>query len=100
MVSVPPLALNDDNVSITKCDADAIEANAVVNIKIKSKKLRLSNDKSAQLHMSKNNLHKFDTNLKVHQYPMKRVHDDAYLWDILSTDGTINKLIKSRRQKG
>ena len=92
MVSVPPLAINDDNVYITKCDADAIEANAVVNMKIKSKKLRLSKDNSAQLHVSKNNLHKFDTNQKV--------HDDAYLGDILSADGTIDKHIKSRRQRG
>ena len=100
MVSVPPLALIDDIVSITKCDADAIEANAVVNMKIESKKLRLSKDKCAQLHVGKNNLDKCDTNLKVHADPMKRVHDGAYLGDIISDDGTIDKLIESRRQKG
>ena len=100
MVSVPPLALIDDIVSITKCDADAIEANAVVNMKIESKKLRLSKDKCAQLHVGKNNLDKCDTNLKVHEDPMKRVHDGAYLGDIISDDGTIDKLIESRRQKG
>ena len=69
-------------------------------MKIESKKLRLSKDKCAQLHVGKNNLDKCDTNLKVHADPMKRVHDGAYLGDIISDDGTIDKLIESRRQKG
>ena len=100
MVSVPPLALIDDIVCVSRCDADAKEANAVVNMKIESKKLRLSKDKCAQLHVSKNNLDRCDTNLKVHEDQMKKVHDGAYLGDIISADGTIDKLIESRRQKG
>ena len=100
MVSVPPLALIDDIVCVSRCDADAIEANAVVNMKIESKKFILSNDKCAQLHVSKNNLDRCDTNLKVHEDQMKKVHDGAYLGDIISADGTIDKLIESRRQKG
>ena len=47
IVSIPPLALIDDVVSVNKCSADAIEANAIVNMKIESKKLRLSEDKCA-----------------------------------------------------
>ena len=45
IVSVPPLALIDDLVCINKCNMDAIEANAMVNMKIESKKLRLSQKK-------------------------------------------------------
>jgi hypothetical protein len=100
IISVPPLALIDDIVCVNNCDADAIEANAIVNMKIESKKLRLSKDKCAQLHVSKNNHTKCDTVLKVHDDEMKKVHDGSYLGDILSADGTIDKLIENRRQKG
>ena len=68
-------------------------------MKIESKKLRLSKDKCAQLHVSKNNLERCDTNLKVHENQMKRVHDGAYLGDILSSDGTIDKLRAGDRRE-
>ena len=51
MISIPPLALIDDIISIKNCGADSIEAYAVVNMKIESKKLRLSKDKCAQMHV-------------------------------------------------
>ena len=84
-ISVPPLALIDDIITINKCDSDAIEANAVVNMKIESKKLRLSQEKCAQIHVSKNS-DKCETHLKVHQDAMKKVQEGSYLGDI-SLDG-------------
>jgi hypothetical protein len=79
------LALIDDIITINKCDSDAIEANAVVNMKIESKKLRLCQEKCAQIHVSKNS-DKCETNLKVHQDAMKKVQEGSYLGDI-SLDG-------------
>ena len=99
IVSVPPLALIDDIVCINKCNADAIEANAIVNMKIESKKLRLSQKKCAQIHVGKNNLD-CDTFLKVHEDEMKKAQEGAYLGDILSYDGKPDKTIENRRQKG
>jgi hypothetical protein len=49
---------------------------------------------------SKNNLTKYDTILKVHQDVLKKVQDGAYIGDVLSSDGTIDKNIETRRQKG
>ena len=100
MISIPPLALIDDIISITNCGADSIEANAVVNMKIESKKLRLSKDKCAQIHVSKSNLAKCYSDMKVHGESMKKVDDETYLGDIINHDGTIDKNIENRRQKG
>ena len=69
-------------------------------MKIESKKLRLSQEKCAQIHVSKNSDGKCDTNLKVHQDAMKKVQEGSYLGDILSADGSIDKHIETRRQRG
>ena len=69
-------------------------------MKIESKKLRLSKDKCAQIHVSKNKLAKCYSDLKVHGESMKKVNDGTYLGDIISQDGTIDKNIENRRQKG
>ena len=42
VLSILPLALIDDCLGISKCGADAVEMNAILNTKIISKKLRLS----------------------------------------------------------
>ena len=69
-------------------------------MKVESKKLRLSKDKCAQLHVSKNKTDKCNTFLKVHDEEMKKVEEGSYLGDILSADGSMDKLIENRRQKG
>ena len=65
------------------------------------KKLRLSQDKCSQIHIGKE---KEDlsckTNLKVHQNLMKKASSGPYLGDVLSSEGTIDLTIESRRQKG
>ena len=45
VLSIIPLALIDDCLGISKCGADAVELNAILNTKIHSKKLRLSAEK-------------------------------------------------------
>ena len=100
MISVPPLALIDDVLCVSKCDVDSIEVNAIVNSKVESKKLRLSKEKCAQLHVSKNGKDKCETYLKVHDEQMKKVENGTYLGDILSADGSLDKNVENRRQKG
>ena len=100
IISVPPLALIDDIISVTKCNVDAIESNTVVNMKIESKKLRLSKEKCVQIHVSKDNHKVCDSTLKVHDDKMKKAKEGSYLGDILTDDGTLDKTIESRRQKG
>ena len=99
MVSVPPLAMIDDIFTVTKCSADAIEANAVINMKVESKRLRLSKDKCKHMHVSKG-VNNCQSDLKVHSEDMIKVTEGSYLGDIISADGTIDKMIENRRQKG
>ena len=99
MVSVPPLAMIDDIFTVTKCSADAIEANAVINMKVESKRLKLSKDKCKDMHVTKG-VNNCQSDLKVHSEDMIKVTEGSYLGDIISADGTIDKMIENRRQKG
>jgi hypothetical protein len=52
-VNVPPLALIDDVVAVTKSGVHTVQMNAKINMKMESKKLRLSTDKCNHLHIAK-----------------------------------------------
>ena len=45
VLNLTPLALIDDCLGFSRCNADAVELNAIINSKISSKKLRLSDAK-------------------------------------------------------
>ena len=94
-----PLDLIDDCLGISRCGADAIEMNAILNTKIISKKLRLSAAKCNHLHFSKKSSSCY-SNLKVDNLEMKKSEECSYLGDILSSNGSIDATIESRRQKG
>ena len=97
-VSVPPLALIDDVVAVTKSGIDTIEMNAKINMK-ESKKLRLSADKCKHIHIARNKSESF-IDLKVHEEKMKKSESCSYLGDVLSSDGSLDLTIEERRQKG
>ena len=99
VLSILPLALIDDCLGISKCGADAVEMNAILNTKIISKKLRLSAKKCHHLHFSKNKTNCY-SNLKADDIEMKKSTECSYLGDILCSDGSIDATIESRRQKG
>ena len=44
----------DDILGVTKCNEEAVELNAIINVKVESKKLRLSEDKCYRIHIGKN----------------------------------------------
>ena len=96
---LPPLALIDDCLGFSKCSADSVELNAIINTKITSKKLRLSADKCNHLHISKKPTQCYN-NLKAGKMTMKKATECSYLGDILSTTGSLDSTIEQRRQKG
>ena len=102
VISVPPLAMIDDILGITNCNEEAIELNSIVNVKIETKKLRLSEDKCYKIHISKNPKkdRKCEIDLKVHDATMKSASEAKYLGDILNEEGKIDSTIEDRNQKG
>ena len=99
VLSLTPLALIDDCLGFSRCGADAVELNAIINTKIHSKKLRLSETKCHHLHVDKSSTLCY-TDLKADESTMKKSTECSYLGDILSTSGSMNATIESRRQKG
>ena len=53
VVDVPALSMIDDIVGVTSCSDEAIKLNSIINVKIESKKLRLSDSKCYRLHIDK-----------------------------------------------
>ena len=99
VLSLTPLALIDNCLGFSRCGADAVELNAIINTKIISKKLRLSVNKCNHLHVSKTKT-KCYSNLKADNSIMKKSTECSYLGDILSSSGSLDATIEHRRQKG
>ena len=72
----------------------AVELNAILNTKILSKKLRLSEDKCNHMHISKKPS-KCYSNLKADNSVMKKTTEIKYLGDILSSSGSMDATIDS-----
>jgi hypothetical protein len=53
IIDVPPLAMIDDVLGISKCGEKSIELNSIVNVKIESKKMRLSDTKCFKILISR-----------------------------------------------
>ena len=94
VIDVPALAMVDDVLGVSKCGDASIELNSIVNVKMESKKLRLSQTKCFKIHISKR---KKDCmlKLKVHENDMKEVRKAAYLGDILNEDTIDDRKNKS-----
>ena len=88
--------------SIQKCSADAVRANAVINSFIESKKLTLSKTKCNRIHISKKNPpadHKCPV-LKVHESEMTDSNREKYLGDIVDKTGKIRATVEERQKRG
>ena len=101
-IAVPPLAMIDDILGVTRCNEEAIELNSIVNVKIESKKLRLSHDKCYKIHIRRKSKpgDKCKVDLKVHNEDMKSAKEAKYLGDIINEEGNVNSTIDERCQKG
>ena len=83
---------------MSSCGDNSIEINAMINAKMETKKLRLSEDKCFKIHISKNGCF-CPQQLKVHDNEMKNVSQATYLGDVISETGTIDETIIQRGQK-
>ena len=79
VVDVPVLSMVDDVIGITTCSDEAVKLNAIINVKMESKKLRLSKDKYYKLHISKKKDGKCSIILKTHEDKIKNVKSATYL---------------------
>ena len=98
MVSIPPLGMVDDELTIAECGASATITNAVMNNFTESKKLRFGIKKCHKMHIGAQKLVCED--IKVHEDVGKTVTKDKYVGDVLSADGTNTENIKERTDKG
>ena len=98
VLNLTPLALIDDCLGFSRCNADAVELNAIINSKISSKKLRLSAAKCNHMHISKTPTSCYNS-LKAGSATMKKSTVCSYLGDILSSSGSLDATIENRRQK-
>ena len=98
MVSIPPLGMVDDELTIAECGPDATLTNVVMNTFTESKKLRFGIKKCNKMHIGAETL--VCEEIKVHEDVGKTVKKDKYVGDILTEDGTNTENIQGRMDKG
>ena len=120
-VGVPPLAMIDDLLCLSKCGVDSVKMNAFINAKSNLKKLQFGVHKCHKMHVGITC--EYCPDLFVDNWELKRTKDyftgietfideekgqvkldtiknDKYLGDIISFDGKNKKNILARRNKG
>jgi hypothetical protein len=97
-VSVPPLGMVDDVLTIQKCGTTALTINNEVNAFFEQKKLTLSQQKCVQIHVGTKcgDCEK----LFVHGQQMKEAHELKYLGDIINENGRPKATISQRITRG
>ena len=88
----------DDVLTISTCGLQGTKVNSALNAFIEGKKLRLSHDKSQQLHVSKLKT-SCELNLKVHEKTMQKIDEIVYLGDKFTEKGTVEETLKMRKLK-
>ena len=97
-VSIPPLSMIDDVITITECGVNSINLNAAVQSKIDSKRLTLNEEKCVKMHFGRKSIH--CPSLKIHSSMMKSSSKQCYLGDIYTTDCKTDEHIQMRYKKG
>ena len=88
----------DDILGVSKCSDGSIELNSIINVKVESKKLRLSQSKCFKLHISKSSK-VCPVKLKAHQEEISQAKKAPYLGDVLNEEGTLGDTIVDRKNK-
>ena len=110
-ISIPPLGMIDDLAAIAKCGPESMILNDIINEKINMKRLEFNQTKCAKLHISKEDKKvcrktgEEETNernvqcvlLEVQDCEMKRVDNEKYIGDVISSDGSNDANISRRR---
>ena len=96
-VSVPPLLMIDDILTISECGNAAIAMNATVNTFVETKKLKLKQSKCTAIHVGKSS--KTCPELKVHGQKMHKEDEVKYLGDVIHKSGKAKSNVKERQVK-
>ena len=96
-VDVPPLEMVDDIISASKCGPTTVALNAAVNSFVERKKLKLSAEKCARIHIGSKHKNHECPSLKVHTEPMKNSDKEKYLGDFVTTKANANETLEARR---
>ena len=91
-ITIPPLGMIDDIITVTKCGVNSVKLNSCVQSKIDTKRLTVSQDKCVKMHFGNNNLS--CPRLKVHNSVMKSTRSQKYLGDIYSVNFKIDENIQ------
>ena len=97
-VSVPPLEMVDDILTVKKCGLEALEMNSKVNAFIELKKLKLAEKKCVQIHIG--NKCGPCEKLLVHDVEMQSAQEVKYLGDMVHENGKPNSTVSSRIKRG
>ena len=95
-VPIPPLEMVDNILTVTNV-GKTLTTNKLVNTFIESKRLRLSDNKCAQIHIGGG--HTQCPILKVHDQNMKTSIKEKYLGDKIESSGRIQATIDHRKEK-
>ena len=120
-VDVPPLAMIDDLAWITNCGVETVKANGYINAKTNLKKLQFGPEKCHKIHVGKKKPYcpelsidswklKLKNGVKTKneeisdifdgEAEMEESHEEKYLGDIVTNDGTNKKNIAARKGRG
>ena len=120
-IGIPPLAMVDDLLCISQCGLPTVLLNSYLNTKTSIKKLQFGVEKCHHMHvgksknlcpdlfidewklLKKNKLETGFDNLDEKlgdEVMMEKVHQDKYLGDIIAADGTNERNIQARKEKG
>ena len=119
-LGVPPLAMVDDVLAVSRCGVEAVEMNAFLNQKTSIKRLQFGPEKCHQLHirpaqiicpdlyinqwkLEKKNEHETGienlVDVQADDHKIELAEDEKYLGDIISVDGKNTKNIEARVAK-
>ena len=98
LVSIPPLGMIDDEITMAECGSNSALTNVYMNNFTESKRLTFGIKKCKKMHIGKETL--LCDDIKVHDKKGEKVTDEKYIGDVISSDGTNTKNLKERIDKG
>jgi hypothetical protein len=96
-LDIPPLGYIDDVAGMSQCNVDSIKLNVKTEETIKSKKLKLNEEKCHIMHIGKQ---KLCPHLQINKTEMKHVQYDKYLGQYVASNGSNEKNIDDKYSKG
>ena len=98
-VDVPPLEMVDNIITTSECGSTTVALNATLNLFVERKKLELSYNKCARIHIGKKSENQECHNIKVHKEDMKNSEKEKYLGDYVTNSANANETLISRKSR-